>query len=252
VAELVRENSFLTVYFPANNKALVFRVKSVYNKDYPVIDYGPLPISANTELPTFDGGSTTVPEDGVMPAMAYMDHGISFPLTGAFDETDMWYLPPEYRDRLFHIHMFIKPAWMRIEVDIPKDVMQYRFQRDKVVLGINKLWGYSRGYLEVVQLPGIHYGYRFGNDTNLNVYTKVKFVYGEYVVEIPHDPSLIFEILTRKIPSYWVTMPVTSLDPTIRVSLINTYGIDGFPVMPIDKRSEAIQVYENLLQSTKL
>ena len=249
--KILRENDLLTIYIPAANKALLFRIKST-NK-YTTMNYGALPFSSGDTLPTYDGGSASVPADGVMPARAYTETGISFPMSGAYDETDMWFLPSkEYRDRLFHVHMFVTPAWLRVDVQIPKGVWQSRFQRDKIITGIEKDFGFNRGYIEVIHLPGIHYGYRFGNDTNMPVYTFVKFIYGEYVVEIPRDVDLIFNVLTRRVTSYWYTMPVQVYDSSIAESLPKAYGIDGFPLYGIHEEAKAKSEYKRILEGVKL
>jgi hypothetical protein len=67
---LVVENSYLTVYVPATNSALVFRVISRSNRGFEVFDYGPLPLKTGDTLSTFVGGTTTVSADGVLPAMS--------------------------------------------------------------------------------------------------------------------------------------------------------------------------------------
>jgi len=217
------------------------------NKGYEVINYGALPLSSGDSLPTLDGASTTVPADGVLPARAYTED-VSFSLSGAYDETDMWYVTDEYRERLFHVKQFVKPSWLRIDVRIPKSVTQGRFQRDKVVTGVDKDFGFRRGVFEVVHLPKIHYGYRYCNETNLNVYTFVKFIYAEYIVEIPRNSDLIFRVLSKQYPSYWLTLPIVVYDPIVAEGLKDTYGIEGFTVYRSDQRSEAIREYEKLLE----
>jgi len=245
--ELVGENEFLVLYIPATEKALVFRVKSVINRGFEWLDYGPLPLDSGETLPTYDGASATVPADGVLPGRAYTNTGKSFELSGAYDETDMWYVPEDYRERVFHVIEYVTPGWIRCDVQIPKEVSQGRFQRDKVITGVEKDFGFSRGVLEVVHIPRIHYGYRWGNDTNMNVYTFVKFQYGEYVVETPKSPELIFDLLTKKVRCRWITMPITIYDATIRTALLETYGFEGFPVYGVHQRREALSEYSRLV-----
>jgi len=249
---LVLEGEHLTAFIPATSKAFVFRVKSRVNRGFERFHYGPLPLPANLPLTSYVGGAIPVPANGVMPATAYTASGLSFPLSGAFDETDMWYVPKEWGDRLFHVKTQVTPGWLRVDLEIPKGVSQRRFQREKVSLGLEKLFGYSRGSAEAIHFPDIHYGYRFGNDSNLSVYTGVDFTYGEYVVEIPKDSELIFNILTRRAPSYWVTMPISVYDANIKRAFVETYGIEGFTVHPITERSEAISEYNTLLKEVKV
>lgn len=248
---LVLENQFITVFIPAKSSALVFRVKSRVNKGYEVFNYGPLPISAGEVLPTYDGGSVTVPLDGVMPARAYTPTGRSFSMKGAFDETDMWYVPEDYRDTLFHVIQVVTPEFLRIDVEVPRGVSQGRFQKGRVVTGIDKDFGFARGKIEVVHVPRLRYGYRWGNDTNLTLRTSVRFIYGEYIVEIPRDPSLIFSILTRTVPSYWTTLPANVWDPSIESALQLSYGFTGFPVYGINEKDKALKEYSEILKLVK-
>jgi len=248
------ENEFLVAFIPRTQKALVYRVLSVANRGFERIDYGALPIESGTTLPTYDGGSTTVPEDGVLPARAYTSTSITFPLSGAEDENDMWYMPKgkDYANRLFHVMLNLVPEFIRIDVEIPKQVKQLKFQKDKITLGIDYNFGFRRGNMEIIHIPGIHYGYRFGNDTNMSVYTNVVFNYGEYIVEIPKDPSLIFDILTRRERAYWITLPINTYDTTIENTLLSVYGIDGFPLFSRRERDRALTEYRNLVMGVKV
>lgn len=245
---LVEENGILVAYIPAASKALVFRVKSVLNKNYPVFFYGPLPYATGAVLPTFEGGTTSVPAAGVFPARAYEPDGITFPLAGAYDETDMWYTTEEFRDRLFHVIQEVTPGFLRVDAKIPKGVTQNRFQKERMMVGVEKDFGFSRGFFETVHVPRVHYGYRYANDTNLSVWTSVKFTYGEYVIETPKDAEFIFNVLVRRIPSYWLTLPIMVYDSTIKDALQRVYGFEGFPLYAQDKRTEAISEYSRLLK----
>lgn len=248
---LVNENQFLVVYIPARNSAFVWRVKCRVNSGYEVLDYGPLPIKKDEVLPTYDGAATTVPEDGVLPARAYIPTGRSFPLPGAYDENDMWYLPEDYRERVFHVTQNITPSFLRVDVQIPLAVAQGRFQRDRVVTGVEKDFGFSRGVIETIHVPKIHYGYRWGNDTNLSVYTAARFTYGEYLIDVPRDAELIFQVLTRRIPSHWVTLPINVLDAVIERAFLDVYGYMGFPLYSVNMRDEALEVYKELLNRVR-
>ncbi len=249
---LVNENELLVVYIPATSRALVFRVKSVVNRNYRTLFYGPLPFTAGSSLPTFDGGTTTVPADGVLPARAYEPDGITFPLYGAYDSTDMWYLPEESKDRLFHVVHEVTPSFVRVDLKIPIGVTQARFQRERVVVGVEKDFGFNRGFYEAVHLPKIHYGYRYANDTNMSVYTSVKFTYAEYIVDIPKDSELIYSILTRKVQTTWVTLPISVYDPSIKDAVQTIYGFEGFPIYGQEQRAKALEEYSKLLKEVKI
>jgi hypothetical protein len=249
---LVLEGEYLTVFIPATTKAFVFRIKARTNKKYETLNYGPLPLSAGTTLPTFDGGSVSVPANGVIPARAYTKDGITFPLTGAYDSTDMWYVPEDYRERLFHVIQYVTPAFLRMDVQIPVKVTQGRFQKDKIMTGVETDFGFSRGMYETVHIPKLHYGYRYANDTNVNLYTFVKFIYAEYIVEIPKNATLIFDILSKRIPSHWLSLPINYMDKSIEISLMEAYGITGFTLYRIDERDKAIKEYDALLKEVKI
>ena len=259
---LIPNNGFLVCYMPAPSKALVFRVISRHNPGAEVIQYGPLPLPAGTVLPTYDGTTASVPADGVIPSRA-LTPGLMFPIglgtplpfeTTAYTNSDMWHLPAEeYRERLFHILMNVTPATLRCDLQIPSGVTQPRFQKDKVSLGIEYDWGFRRGGLETVQIPGVHYGWRFGNDLNISLHTLVRFTYGEYIVEIPKDAELIFNILNRRIPAHWVTLQIIgSYDATFSQNLMKNYGFDGFPLYGLHQRSTALETYNRLLGGAKI
>jgi len=245
---LVKDNEYLVVFLSPTNRALVFRVRGRSNAGREVFNYGPLPINAGTSLMTYDGGSTTAPDNGVLPGRGYTPTGITFPLTGAYDPTDMWYVPEDYRDRLFHVIQYVTPAWIRVEVQIPINVNQGRFQRDRVYTGVERDFGFSRGRIETVHIPRVRYGFRYGNDTNVAVYTFVRFVYAEYLVETPRNPELVFNILVKRVPAYWYTMPIASLDPAVRIALNDAYGYEGFPIYTEADRQKALKEYEEILR----
>jgi hypothetical protein len=257
---LVRSGDYLTVFIPATETALVFRVRSRVNEGREVFNYGPLPISAGTPLPTYDGASTTVPADGVLPARAYIRDGISFPaiagMENVYTKSDIWYLSEDDRDRLFHVKVYVYPPIIRTDVQIPSKITQGRFQRERVITGVDSELGFNRGFIEAIHLPMVDYGYRFGNDANLNLKTFVKFVYGEYLVEIPRNPELIFDIVVRRVPSYWITLPVAYMDIKVADALMRVYGFPreslGFKVYRADERAKAVREYADILTRLKV
>ena len=249
---LVLENQHIATYIPVLRSALVFRVIERTNKDAEIFDYGPLPLTEGESLTSYDGVTAVVAEDGVIPSRAYTLYGRQFPLEDAYKETDMWWIPEDYRERVFHVHLYTTPAILRLDVQIPTNVTQGRFQRNQLDIGIHRDFGFARGHIEIVHFPEIIYGYRFGNDTNANFYTHARFVYGEYVVEIPKDPELIFNILTRKYPAHWVTMPIRTEEAKVREALLKVYGIEGFPLYGIHQKDRAIEEYKSLLERAKI
>jgi hypothetical protein len=249
---ILQEGDLLTVYLPPTNRAFVFRVISVVNKSREEIPYGLLPIASGETLATYEGGTTTAPADGVIPGRSYTPSPKKFPLSGAYDETDMWYTPKDYRNRLFHVFHLLTPGFLRAEVQIPTGVTQGRFQKDKIITGVEKDFGFYRGEVEVVHVPEVHYGFKWGNDTNMSLNTSVTFLYGEYLVEIPRDPEFLFNVLIRRIPSRWYTMPIGIYDLTLKRGLMESYGFEGFTVYGMDKREAAIEEYRGRLEVSAL
>jgi len=249
MGRLLREGEYLVVYIPPTSKALVFRVRAVYNK-YHDMPYGPLPLTSGTTLPTYDGGTTNVPADGVLPARSYTYSGITFPYSGAYDSNDMWYLPKDYRERVFHVIQHVVPEFVRIDVQVPNGIEQARFQRDKVMLGVPRDFGFTRGEIEMIHLPELRVGYRYGNDTNMDVKTFVKFTYAEYVIEVPEDPKEVMDVLLGKVERYWFTYPVSAYVTAIEEALKKTYGYDGFRV-PTKYEPELIEEYSKLIREVR-
>jgi len=242
---LCLDNTLLTVYFPPIQRALVFRVLGRANKGYEKYDYGPLPLSSGDSLPKLspEGGTATVPANGVIPGRSYTPTGLSFSLTGAYDESDMWHYPKDESDRLYHVHMYVTPSILRCDLQVPKRYTQPTFQKNRIVGGVDRDFGYRRGYLEVIHLPDLVYGYRFANDMNTNFYTKVTFVYAEYLVELVKDPELVYEALAGLKPTYWYTMPVSGVDESVIRAIREAYGIadGGYPIVKVGTpKSEAL------------
>jgi hypothetical protein len=252
---LAEEGQYVVAYIIGSGKALVFRVKSRSNIGDEFFHYGPIPYTSGQALSTYDGSSTTAPAAGVIPSRGYNSSGQQFTPPSSiaqqiFDSTDLWYTDESYRERLFHVIQKVTPAFLRIDVEIPTGVIQTRFQRDKVVTGIQTTQpplGFTRGVLDIIQIPRLHYGYRWGNDTNINLMTSVDFTYAEYVVEIPHDPNLIFLILTKRIPSVWISLPIMSVTGDVENALKLDYGFDGFPVYRTDQQKQAIDAYNAIM-----
>lgn len=244
----VKDGGYMTVVIPSQMMAFVFRVKRRGNVGYNKIHYGSLPLVANQTLPKYDGTSAVVPEAGVMPAFSYTPTGITFPMNGVYDENDMWYTPATYHDRLMHVKMHTEPNVLRVGLEIPKGVKQYRFQRDSVVTGVDKALGFQRGDIETVFFPELHSGFVFGNDTNIDLRTKVTFEFAEYVIEVPDDPSLIYDILTGAVDSYRLTLPIAIYDSSISIAVKKAYGFDGFPMEIVQDKTDAIALYDSLIK----
>ena len=253
---LVREGCYIVVNLPALGNVLVFRVKARRNRGREVWNYGPLPLDSGDSLYGYDG-ATTVPADGVMPARGYTGTGITFSapsdIAGSvYDSSDIWYLPETERETLFHVHLKLRPAFMRVEVEVPLKTKQSKFQRDRVTVGVDKDLGFRRGEIEVFHFPYVHLGYLFGNDTNLDLYTHATFIYGEYVVEIPKDAETVFNVIHGKIPRYWFSMPYHTPDPGFDSALRTVYGFAGFKYYGFWEKERALAEYEEVLRGVRV
>lgn len=254
---LNKDNTYLVVFIPPTQNALVFRVKGRANARNTIIDYGLIDTTTSTSNSNYTttgvttGGSTTSPAAGTIAANSFTPN-LQFDNTNtlfnnAYDKTDLWYYPEDYRERLFDIVTMTTPQYLRITVNIPTNVVQQGFQRNRIAGGADKDLGYRRGKYQVIQFPRLHYGWVFGNDTNMIPYVRIKFAYAEYFVEIPDNPMTIFNILNRQIPARWQDLPIVQYDPTIRDSFIKAYGFEGFPIYPLDEQRTAIAEYTSLI-----
>jgi len=263
---LVPEGGLMTLYFPCYESAIVFRVRSRENKGFEAFDYGPLPLSAGTPLPTYEGTSTTVPADGVLPARSYTRDALTFPApafmsTSVFDRNDVFRLSKDDADALFHVRLFVHPPLVRVEVRMPSNVPQYGFQRRRASVGVDTLWiGARRGSAEAVHFPQVQTGYRFGNDAYwMDLRTFVRFVFGEYRVEVPKSPELVFDVLAKRAPSYWLTLPVFTRAEPLEEVLTKCYGfptVEGrpklFKLYRADERERALKDYAEIMSQLRV
>ena len=162
----------------------------------------------------------------------------------------MWFVPYTWNDRVFHLR-HTSPGFARVGMQIPRGVNQSRFQKERVVGGVDQSigFGYNFGEMETVHLPEIHYGYTFGNDSNIDLRSGVKFIYGEYYVKIPNSASLIFDVLRGTIRRIASVSRSLTVDATITRGLKKTWGFDGFTVYPNSFRTQALAEYGAILGS---
>jgi len=200
----VREGEHVLIVFPAYNSVLPLRVKAVVNKNANWWNYGPLPY-------TF----SDIGVEGVVKARSCTD-GFRFKdrtgrLTGE-QAGDMFY--HNKPSKLIHAYVDIKPHLFRIYHEIPSGVKQYTYMEAVTfttsVDEYTSDFGYTTGVVEMFFLPGFHIDWFVANWTNMNLRTNVMIKFAEYEVELPTDPKLIFNLMMRRVPSYWWTLPVTS------------------------------------------
>lgn len=258
---LVPDNTYMVVYIPETKKALVHRVINRVNVLDAVLNYGPLPLKAGDAMPTYDGDSVQVPEDGVIPARAYTrtGNGIRFPLKGAWDEHDMFYTPDNYRSRMTHVIVDTFPSVLRLDLQIPTGSDQGKFQWKNVTTGIDSLFGaLPRGRIETAFIPEVVYAFMVGNDTNVDFRTGVRFTYGEYEIDVPRNPATVLEVLSGMRSASWLTLPITYYNNQIQAGLLNTYGYEGFTVYPRDfkdreeTRAKILAEYADIIRGMRV
>lgn len=252
-------NQYLVVELPAYGSVLPFRVVRRVNTFWDVIPYGALPVTTSTVFYSIDDDSVVnPPADGVVPARAVMRLGsyVTFPKMGwmsdsdVSDSDDMFYISAKkFPDRVLHVVAKLRPSWLRVVVDIPPGTVQERYMN--AFLDLNRDFGFARGELEVVYLPDVRMGWRFGNDFNFPVHTEVRFVYGEYEVEVVKEPKLVFDLMIGRKPHHRVVLPVTIRSDSFERALNHTYGFTGYPIMPASREAEAITTYAEIASSLR-
>jgi len=78
--------------------------------------------------------------------------------------------------------------------------------------------GFKRGYSLVVQLPKVHYGYLFGNDTSLTVYTSGKIRYYDLRVAAPSSSEVLDAFKGKVKEVEFISLPM----PTVQKRLYQT------------------------------
>ena len=229
---LVRDNNYLVVYIPPTNKAFVFWVKGRVNSGYEVLHYGPLPLLTSITCTGYAGNNLSPPATGVIPPMNYCPSLLPPPtkLIPAPPGTNLsqFMFYHEKKEKLFHVRMFVRPRWIRTQIQIPPGSSQYMF--NDYTVGVGYSGGFGRGYLEYVVFPGLIYSFVWGNDMVYGAFTILDIIYGEYLVDLVTDPDILYEVLTHQIPSAWIVFPVTRIETTVNNQWVEYYGFNGVEV----------------------
>jgi len=227
---LVLPNRYLVVYLTDYGGILAYRVLGRVNVGYEHFEYGPIPVA-------YDGHAK-----GVIPSETKTD-SITFPYQPLAPEIrpDMWWY--EEPDKLFHVIAKILPPFLRFFLEIPQTIVPITFRT--ITSDLKKDFGFTRFEIETIFLPRIHYGWVFYNPTNIDLYTWVHFLYGEYLVELIRKPETIFDLMIGRIPAHWVTL---TCKKTVGFdeALARTYGLVEPYVAkfyPIEERPKAVAVY---------
>lgn len=250
--ELLKPDEYLTLYISYTNRAIVYRIESIVNSNYPYFLYGQLPISQGEVESLFNGGSYITKQAGEIGPQSYTQYKqFASELLNVYDPSDMWYTDKSNRDEIFHIVQYIRPSWVMIEQQIPTGTNQSAFQNGRVTGGIGQngnTFGFRRGIYETVQIPYIHYGWVYGNDTSMDITTQALFKYGEYKISIVTDPSLVFRILSRRVPSKEITLTTASYPNELKTALLDDYGFEGYPIPVIGEGPTSEASYTSQIQ----
>lgn len=239
---LVEDNKVISIYIPSVDAILPLRVIYRENRGYEEFNYGPIPVS-------FSGY-----EDGVIPAEQETST-IMFRYTKLPPELaeDMFYYTES--GKLIHARIKISPILLRVMTEVPLGSKVYSFQ-DKVTQGLTEDFGWFRGEIEMVFLPKIHVGFRFYNPTNLDLRTNVHITYAEYRVEVVKDVDILYKIVTKQYPAYWISFGgkyrFVQLEDAVRV-----YGIPGteqlIPRLPEwTSKEQALSIIREKVKSWKV
>jgi len=237
----VKEGEHITIVLPAYDAVLPLRIRWIANKETEWFNYG---VVANT----FSG----YPE-GVMRGR---NTTLGFKLkdrTGrlvAEMATNMFY--HKKPEKLIHTYIDIRPHMFRIFREIPTGIRQIRYL-DTVTFstGVDEttaIFGYAVGIVEHIFLPNFHVDWFVYNGTNMDLRTNVMMKYAEYEVELVKEPTLIFDILMRKYPAYWWTLPIqTRFDEMDRL-FSEIYKIKMIPHYRPNERERCLREVPELIR----
>jgi len=245
----VKEGEHVIMLFPPYDSFIPFRVKSIANKEAEYLNYGPVPY-------TFTGyPEGVIPGRNVTEGFTFKDITKRLPPELA---PDMFYHDKAYK--LIHAYINITPHLFRIFREIPVGVKQIVYMElvgfDVAIDSLVALFGYKVGIVEQFFLPDFHINWFIHNATNMDLRTNVMIKYAEYNVEIPRDANLIFNLLMRKIPAYWYTLPITSPRIEFERMFEVRYGfpreVRGFPFYKAYEREKALREIPPILEKLKI
>ena len=250
---MLKVGNLLLVEIPAYGTALPFRVEQIINAPYDRLEYAPLPLTTSTPLSYIETPSSSapsaVPETGVLPPLAYNSSPVMFPLQNSYDPSDMFYFQKP-KNKLLLYKLYARPRWLRVLVEIPAGTFISKFQNTyfsnggslSVAVGnFSGLasTGFFRGYAELVQVPGIHYGFIFVNDSSLTVYTSARIEYQDLRVSVPSANDAYLALngeLYRNVVS--IVLPIPE-EQTIFTNALRSYY--GTPGIPLGSKKEVVE-----------
>jgi len=197
----LEEGQYLGLYFPAWDGILCYKIKTILNKGFELMEYGTLPVKIDPH-PVGVLPADTVTDVYTFSVPDWLKDRIAVEFHG-----DMFYY--EKRDRLLDVYLVIKPyVLLRHWIRYPKEIEQTLFLDMPTISERGDEYGFFRGIYRVIFLPYHHVGFRTWNPTSMNLLTQVKFIYREYVVEIITSKRLMRKLWLGDIPCEWITMPI--------------------------------------------
>jgi hypothetical protein len=245
----VKEGEHVLIVFPLYDSVLPLRVKSIANKHAKWFNYGPVPC-------TFAGyPKGVIPGKSVTEGFRFVD--ITGRLTGE-QAGDMFYHTKPHK--LIHAYIDIRPHLFRIYQEIPTGAKQMVYMEAVThtteVDAPTSDFGYTTGVKEQFFLPDFHIDWFLYNGTNMALRTNVMIKYAEYNVEIPRDTSLIFDMMMRRVPAYWWTLPITTDRAEFRRMFEERYrfprGQCGVPFYRAYERDRALREISALLAGVSI
>ncbi len=259
--KFLEENQYLVVYIPDLEGLYPFRVRAILNKGCEVYEYGPLPVELEF------GKVGKIPPNTVTGSFTWIarrDPSSSISVDGvAQRKDDIFFIPESQRNRLIHAWIDVQPRILRCYREIPKGQKPYRYLdigvadagRTGAVIGAvdySSSFGYVREYpVEQIFIPEVMIGWVFANRTNLPVWTHSTIQYREYLVEIPRDSYLIFDLMTRKVKSYWFTYMAIATT-AFKATLEKVYGVLPIKLYGAHERDKAIPEIDRWLSGVKV
>lgn len=232
--KFVAEGEFIVVIFPVKHAAMIAQVLSIMNREFEKVLYGPIPY----QFPDYP--------PGVIPAGAH----IPIP--------DAWWFPSWFAERddriagvpaikienvfeftdphtLVDLWIYIQPVLLRNYICFPPDILQGRLIRPDVGVRPMADFGFFRSVINLPVLADaaklkLRYGIITGNTTNLDLRSFVTLEYREYRIKpVPED--IAKQILARKIPAKWISVPYFQLDDRVERTL-QEYAKAGYILFP--------------------
>lgn len=201
----VKENEYLVVSFPMFRGILAYRITARVNKGFEKINYGALPLNA--------AGPTFAARNGLVAPGDSGPFPWAWGVLPAERQADMWWF--DNNDKLISSRWKISPYMLRNFLFLAVGTQEIVYLGVAVAdATLPSDFGYWRGTIELPILPYMHMQMSCFNMTNMDLLADVSFEYAEYAVELIRDPTLLWELMTRRIRAHWQTYPGETRIPT--------------------------------------